>query len=42
MPVSVAADPKAINEDETPITFNVESKDGAYNASRTNVFTSSR
>ena len=40
MPVSVAADPEAIDQDEVPVTFNVDSKDGSYHASRTNVFTS--
>lgn len=40
MPVSVAADPKAIDQNEVPVTFNVDSKDGTYHASRTNVFTS--
>ncbi|WP_296405981.1 cytochrome c oxidase accessory protein CcoG [Psychrobacter sp.] len=40
MPVSIAADPKVITQSETPITFNVDSKDGSYHASKTNVFTS--
>lgn len=38
MPVSVQADPSTIEADETPITFNVASKDGKYQVSKQNVF----
>ena len=40
MPVSIAADPQAIEQTEVPVVFNIDSKDGNYHASRTNVFTS--
>ena len=40
MPVSVVADPKVLDQKEIPVVFNVDSKDGNYHASRTNVFTS--
>lgn len=40
MPVSIAADPQAIEQTEVPVVFNIDSKDGNYHASKTNVFTS--
>ena len=40
MPVSIAADPQSIEQTEVPVVFNIDSKDGNYHASKTNVFTS--
>lgn len=40
VPVSIVADPNSITSTETPVEFNVDSKDGKYHASRTNLFTS--
>ncbi|WP_019673847.1 cytochrome c oxidase accessory protein CcoG [Psychrobacter lutiphocae] len=40
LPVSVVGDPKVVGKGEIPVTFNVDSIDGTYHASRSNVFNS--
>ncbi len=39
MPVSIVADPKLVQHGELPVEFNVDSQDGTYHITKSNVFT---